>query len=495
MSVISWARERFAAAAPARIEPVARQSARVVSTWQEGKPLPKPSDYVALAGMVRRNVIAASCIWEIVTSAAEPELIVEQRKTTGQTDGQDWARVPDGHELATLLADPNPDESQDELLERLLTHQQIGGQWALHKARSSSGRLVELWALRPDRLETVPGDEGLVAGYLFKTDKKKTPIPTRDAVICMLRADPLDDFYGLSPLAVLALFGDLDNKAADYLRSFFYNGGAPAGLLKIKNAILEEPDRIRLKEAWAREHGGTAGWHSVSVVDADADYQEIGSRPEKLNMETIWDETEARICSAFGVPPILVGCNIGLKRATYANYGEARQSFWQETMPLVLNRTARKLTKGVAHEWGTDLRVRYELTNVKALQVDDAVVREQSVKEYEAGVITLNEARQRCGWPAVEGPDGDARKAPAPEAPPGPGAPGVPPEPDPDAGLLEQQYVDLLTRLARHERHAAPPVPGLVAKRQALKAAAGKYFARLGPDLVAHLQTKLAEVD
>ena len=491
MSVISWARERFAVAPAPRPEPVARQSARVVSTWQQGKPLPKHDDYVALASIVRKNVVAASCIWEIVTSASEPELIVEQRKTTGQTDGQDWARVPDTHELAVLLKEPNPEESQDELLERLLTHQQIGGQWALHKARSSGGRLVELWALRPDRLELVPGDNGLMAGYLFKTDKKKTAISRQDAVVCMLRADPLDDFYGLSPLAVLALFGDLDNRAAEYLRSFFYNGGSPAGLLKIKNAVLEEPDRLRLKEAWAREHGGDKGWHSISVVDADADYQEIGSRPEKLSMEAIWDETEARVCAAFGVPPILVGANIGLKRATYANYAEARQSFWQETMPLVLNRTARKLTKGVAAEWGPDLRIRYDLSEVKALQIDDAVIREQAIKEYEAGVITLNEARQKCGYDAVEGAEGDERKEAAPPPPPVGGAPGAPGTPDPDQALLNETQA-LLHRLG-HERHAA--TPGLVEKRRQLKAAASRYFATLGPDLVQHLRSKLAEVD
>ena len=124
MGVVAFVREKFARALPA-----VRQ-ARVVSTWQADKPLPKSTDYKTFASeLARKNVIVASCIWEIVTSACEPELVAERRTTQNGKDV--WTRLPDSHDLATLLRQPNPDESSDELLERLLTHQQIGGQWNL----------------------------------------------------------------------------------------------------------------------------------------------------------------------------------------------------------------------------------------------------------------------------------------------------------------------------------------------------------------------------
>ena len=482
MTVGTWLREGLREAFARAASPQRSMAARVVNVWQQGKPLPRHDDYVALAThLVRKNVLVASCIWELVTSAAEPELVAEQRKVV---DGKEtWVRLPDSHDLPTLLNRPNPEESQDELLERLLTHQQIGGQWNLRKERSSSGRLVELWAMRPDRVEVIPGADGLVAGYAFKDDQgKRTPMDKQNVTTCMLRADPLDDFYGLSPLSVLALFGDLDNKAAEYLRTFFYNGGAPAGLLKLKNVVLETADRQRLKQTWQEEHAGERGWHTVSVLDADAEYQEIGSRPEQLKMEAIWDETEARICGALGVPPILVGCHVGLKRATYANYAEARTSFWEETMTPLLRRTNTKLTMGVAHEWGGDFRIRHDLANVPALQKDQVESRAAAVNEYNAGMLTLNEARVKCGYPELEGDEGTQRKAAS--APPA----GGPAD-------LGSQFGDLLGRVATLERHSTETHghnSRAVAKRRTeLRDAAARYFGSMGPDLVAHLKSAL----
>jgi HK97 family phage portal protein len=471
MGLIAGARTLFA-----RAVATTRTTARVVSTWQQGKPLPSHVDYVGMAtDIVRPNIVISACIWEIVTSAAEPEMLAERR--TIVNGEEQWVRLPDSHDLPTLLRDPNPEETTDELIERLLTHQQIAGQWNMHKQRSAGGRLAELWALRPDRLRTVPGGDGLVAGYSFAKDNGRPELlPSTDVVTCMLHADPLDDFYGLSPVAVLMQFGDLDNKAAEYLRNFFYNGGAPAGIMKLK-ATVEAPDRQRLKDIWKQEHGGPHGWHTISVFDADGDYQEIGSRPDSLNMDRIWDATESRICSAFGVPPIIIGCHVGLKRATYANYKEARASFWQETMPIILRRTAKKFTKGVAGEWGADFRVRFALEGVEALQENAESKREFAIAAYDSGLCTLNEARVFAGLPEIVGPEGEARKQ------------------NPTANAADGTALsDLFKRVVKlethgHEGHASGSK--LAARRAELRRAAEQYFESMGGDLVDHLRERI----
>jgi hypothetical protein len=137
--------------------------ARLLPSWLTNKPLPHPHDYVKFAEEgARRNVIIASCIWTLVTSAAEPTFRAGRKKADGTVEP-----LPATDPLAQLLAAPNPDASPYDFLEELLTHQQVAGQGYVHKVRDRSGIVVQLWPLRPDRVRIIPGPDGRVAAYRY----------------------------------------------------------------------------------------------------------------------------------------------------------------------------------------------------------------------------------------------------------------------------------------------------------------------------------------
>lgn len=374
--------------------------ARLIPTWQANRPAPTPHDYRRFAeDGFRRNALIYSCVTEIAQSIAEPGLRLYR---TGP--GRDRTEIT-SHPLLDLLAAPNPDQTTYELLEMLLIHQHVAGNAYLHKVRARAGQPVQLWLLRPDRVRITPGATGMVDRFEFSANGSSSarPIAAGD-VIHLKLPDPLDDYYGLSPIAVLATWGDIDTESAQYIRAFFLNEGVPSGFLKFKVRVPKE-ERERIQEAWREQHGGHKGWHTIGVIDADVDPVSWGTTPDKLRLQAIWDETESRICGVFGVPPIIAGTRVGMEHSTYANYRESLKSFWTETLRPMYRRIGTKLTIGLAREFDERFILEFDLSPVGVLQDDQNEARQWALDGWNAGVLTRNEARLKAGYPVQAGGD------------------------------------------------------------------------------------------
>lgn len=418
-------------------EPATPPVARTIPAWQGAAPLTPSNDFRALMDKgYRRNVIVYICINEIASSVSQPKLLIKNPA---------GVEVPRDHPLSMLMRRPNPDQPRYAFLEGTMTNLQAAGNAYIHKVRNRLGIPVQIWNLRPDRMKIKPATDGSGVAYYEYTvpGVKPFPIPPQDIVHLKL-FDPLDDYYGMSPLTVVARNVDLDDQATDFLRAFFTNGAAPAGLLTFKEPVVPE-ERERIKQGWKEMYGTARGWHELAVLDASVTYQEIGSRPENLRMDSIWGVTETRICAAFGVPPILVQVAAGLARATFSNYKEAVSAFWSETLVPLYTRVGETLTHGLASEFAGDLEIEADLSSVKALQEGAAERRVFALAGWGAGVLTLDETRAEAGLPAVGGEEGMERKKPAPS--PfgfGGGAPGPPADDDKEKpkGPPEKKPVD-----------------------------------------------------
>lgn len=371
--------------------------ARLVPVFRSGKALPNPHEVLELArlGYVK-NPIVGACVRALATSAAEPELEVVRRE--GE---KGFEPVPETHPAAELLAHPNREQSQFELLNEFLTFYRVAGNAFLHKKRNARGRIEELWNLRPDRIKIVPGRDGLVSAYEYNiSGTRKLEIPAAD-VIHMREPNPLDDYWGLSRVVQVAMYIDLDNEAAEWLRDFFENKGVVAAILKLRQKTTRE-QRRQTKEEWLEEYGaGSNRRHGLAVLGNDAEYQKIAESPSKeLDLEHVWDTTESRICAIMDTPPIVVGLNVGLKRQTYSNYEQAVRSWWEETLSPLYRQVQDKLTHGLMWDpFGFDqgLRVRFNLENVEALQETQDSKHKRAVEGYDKGVLMRSEARRILG--------------------------------------------------------------------------------------------------
>ena len=376
----------------------------VVGRWQENRPLPIKYDIARFNDEgYRRNVVIHACINEIATSLAEPPVyacrIVDVK--TG-----DKEPLPYNHMLNTLLRRPSRKVATEDFIQILSTNLSVAGNAYVYKERNSLGMPIALKILRPDLIRVIPRG-GEVVGYEFGLDEgMKETLPPEDVIHFFENHDPLDPWYGLSPIMVLARIGDLDNNAVDYLSAYFLNGGAPAGILKHKTQRLPKTERERIKELYRETYGTMKSWHDVMVLDEDVDYQEIGSEPRRLDLSSIFGETESRMCAAFGVPPIIVGVKIGLTSATYSNYGQARTSFYQEKISPSWRKIQNRLSIELAQdEISEEFYVEIDTDDVDELQEDKEKVWNRYLKGWDSGAVKRKEFRAAVGLPIDEDDD------------------------------------------------------------------------------------------
>jgi hypothetical protein len=99
-----------------------------------------------------RNAIAYRCVRMIAEAAASAPLKVG----------------PEDHPLARLLARPNPEQTGPALLEAFYGHLQVSGNAYLEAATIDDEAPSELYVLRPDRMNVIPGADGWPVGWQYR---------------------------------------------------------------------------------------------------------------------------------------------------------------------------------------------------------------------------------------------------------------------------------------------------------------------------------------
>jgi HK97 family phage portal protein len=314
------------------------------------------------------------------------------------------------HPILDLLAHPNPFMDAFELWATVIMHLSLAGNAYLLKIRSRSGKLLELWPLRPDRIRIVPDAVKFISHYEYDAGGVDIPVPVED-IIHIKKRHPLNAFYGMPPLLPISGRVDIDNFMRDFVKSFFKNAGVPGGILNIKGSV--SPDvKDEIKRRYNTEYGGIQNWHKLLVIDgADASFtamtSEMGTRglviPELNKIE------EIRIIMAFQVPPELIGAMSGMESSSYAQKRAARESFWDETLaPLYkeisgpLNSSPRTQSRmGLTAEFPGVQEVGFDLSDVRALREDVDKLHTRVRLDVTSGLRTIEEGRIVLGIPDV----------------------------------------------------------------------------------------------
>lgn len=364
------------------------------------------TDFVTLSkDGYEKNAVIYACINELGSSASEPRLIVETKNRKGE-----WEEKPE-HSLAKLLQRPNPEMSGYEFLFGATLFQSLAGNAFYEKERSAAGRVVALWPMRPDRVGIIsvkskPGQrvKQRISAYTWRYAADVVQLPPRD-VIHFKHPHPRDDLWGLPPLAAAAREGDTDNKATDYVSSFFSNAAVPKGLLKIQGRI-DKAEEKRVKGRLVEMYTGRSGWHEPLILGEGSEWVELAETFKDMDFPNLRQIGEARLCMVFQVPPVIVGAYTGLMHSTYSNYAEARKSFWHETLMPLYRKHEDTLNRSLTWpDYGKEVRLRFDFREVVALEEDKTQVWARATEAFKASMITRNDGRAEVGLEAVPGGD------------------------------------------------------------------------------------------
>jgi HK97 family phage portal protein len=353
-------------------------------------------DTAALArNGVMRNAVAYACVRKIAAAAASVPWLLH-----------DGAVEVEEHPLLSLLARPNAFEDGASLFERWYAFLQSAGN-AYLEAVTLDGRPRELHVLRPDRVAVVPGPQGWPAAYDYTVEGRTRRIAREaDGFLPLLHLKlfhPLDDHYGLSPLAVAATAIEVHNEGAAWSKALLDNAARPSGALIYKGPDaapgLTDAQFGRLKRELEDAYQGAANAGRPMVLEGGLDWKAMAYAPAEMDFAETRAQAAREIALAFGVPPMLLGIP---GDNTYANYAEANLNFWRQTVLPLAHRAASALTRWLAPRFGEGLRLAVDADAVEALAEARGQVWE---KLKDADFLTLNEKREAAGYSPVEGGD------------------------------------------------------------------------------------------
>lgn len=338
-------------------------------------------------------------------------------------DVQGGGREPDlNHELYVILHDlPNH-------LMTAYDFRAVMGRWLLlwgsayaEIQRDRAGRIIGLWPLRTDRMESVKTDamNRLVWKYRLDDGTLKSYVwdPVRPPLM-RLMINSLDGITGRSPIKVVMDSMGSAIASRDFGGYLYANKANIGGILSFKVPPKDATERERNRENWNKAHAGVHNAGKTAVLTGEVDYKPIGIPPNEAQfIETMaFQRTDIR-GYIYRVPGFLVG---DTEKSTSWGSGIEQQmrGFLNITMMPDLTAWSQAIAR--------DLLTAKSFNTHKAVFITDALVqadllqrvRAQKV-QIEMGKINPNEARAmddmgpRLLADGTKDPAGDAYWRPA----------------------------------------------------------------------------------
>lgn len=338
-----------------------------------------------------RNAIAYRCVRMIAEAAASAPLKVG----------------PDDHPLARLLARPNPEQTGVELLEAFYGHLQVSGNAYLEAASLDEAAPSELYVLRPDRMQVVPGADGWPVGWEHRAGAQvrrfeRDPLSNDAPILHLKLFNPSDDWYGMSPMEAAGYAIDIHNAGGAWNKALIDNAARPSGALVFSGVggadRLSEDQFRRLKLELEEMHAGAANAGRPMLLEGGLEWRPMSLTPADMDFIEARFAAAREIALAFGVPPMLLGIP---GDNTYSNYREANLAFWRQTaLPLAM-KAARGIEAWIGDRWpeAGPAAVHVDVDHVPALAVEREAL---WARVGAADFLDTNEKRRLAG---VEEPE------------------------------------------------------------------------------------------
>jgi HK97 family phage portal protein len=340
---------------------------------------------------------------------AGPDTSVDQRKEVLQ------------HQALSLWNRPNDFMTGSDFREIGWQHMELAGEWywVLNRGPNGNGIPIEMWPVRPDRMEPVPDPQKFLSGWVY-TGPNGEQVPLSVGEVIQLKyPNPLDPYRGMS--AVQALMADIDaaRYTSEWTRNFFLNSAQPGGIVTF-NKRLTDDEFTEFTSRWREQHAGVARGHRVGVLEQGAVWQANNWTVKDMDMTALRELTSDMIRQGYRIHQAMLGNSADVNRAN-AETAEEIHVAWQEIPRL--NRQRNVLNTMYLEKFGaTGTNVEMDYADPTPASAND-VMEELTIKSQAAAVLV------EAGWVPADvlkmvGIPAMGFKAPAVPTPaPAPGAP------------------------------------------------------------------------
>lgn len=387
---MSFLSRLFGAGAPARVldrEEKRSRAGALVALHSPGAPRWTPRNHAALtrAGY-ERNAIVHRCVRMVAESAASiPWRLYEGRNEI------------EAHPLLDLVERPNPAQTRVDLVEGVVTNLLLFGN-AYLEASDIDGAVREIHNLRADRMSVAPGPNGWPEAYEYAFGAERVRYVLRgegvEPILHLKLNHPLDDHYGMPPLAAAQMALDTHNAAGFWNKALLDNAARPSGALVYgggDGAQMTDAQFDRLKQELDENFSGHANAGRPLLLDGGLDWKALSLTPKDRDFIEAKAAAAREIALCFGVPPLVLGLP---GDNTHANYAEANRAFWRGAVIPMLARVQKAMELWLRPAWG-ELRFDYDLDRIDALASERAA---EWTRVGAADFLTDDEKREALGY-------------------------------------------------------------------------------------------------
>lgn len=208
-----------------------------------------------------------------------------------------------------------------------------------------------------------------------------------DEIVYFRYWDPTNDLApGVAPMRVIAEAAGLAAAVNEWGAAFFERGAIPAVILSTdQDPPDEEIERVRTM--WQQLVGGVHKAFRTMALRYGYKATVISPPVKDLGMPDLTTSVRQQIAIAFGVPESMVGD----PASNYATARTNRISFYQDTIIPEATQIEATVNEQLFEPMG--LEFHFQTGQIEAIQQDEAEKSKGVVRLYEAGIMTLQEAR------------------------------------------------------------------------------------------------------
>lgn len=351
------------------------------------------------------NAIVFRCVNEIANNASRVKINLFRGE-----------QEIDNHPLLDLLYNPSPTMSQVEWFQALYSYLLISGNNYILSVGGDNTPPTELYNLRPDRIKIRSGTRAMPVAYDYMlkgqvVESYLVDQATGGSKVKHIKLfNPLDDYYGMSPMAASSVDIDQHNLANKHNVNLLQNGARPSGAVIFNpkdetggHVQLSDVQRNQLMNDVNQRFSGTGNAGKPMLLEGDFDWKEMGLSPKDMDFIQLKNMSAKDIALVYGVPSQLIGIP---DSQTYSNFAEAKLALYNETIIPLLDRI-----QGDMNEWlvpmfnEQGLELRYDIDSIPAMAEQRKRVFESVSAGVKDGILTRNEAREQLGYEPMEGAD------------------------------------------------------------------------------------------
>lgn len=295
------------------------------------------------------------------------------------------------HPLIDLWDHVNPFQTRYQFLLQLETYVELVGEAFIVLNFNALRVPGEMWLASPAYMNIVPSADKYISHYEFERSGNKLRLEIPE-VIHIYNPNPANPYRGIGAAKSIATDLDSEVHASKYQNKLFYNDATPRLFLEFPDLPPKE-ERTRLRDEFTDVHQGWRNAYKPAFLWGGAKANTVSMTSREMDFAKLRKTSMDIILAAYHIPKSLIGVSdVGSRARAEAD----EYIFSKYTVKPALQRIREALNEQLCPLFDESLKFGY----VDPVPEDAETTRKHNREDFQAGIITREEARLAIGMDA-----------------------------------------------------------------------------------------------